>query len=196
MKFQDGTGAGHWAEVDSKNKLHTLSTTRAENELATIEGDSYNVNTGIITLTNATETTVAYIKNNESRGLHIEAIAMGIGPAGGSPTTSEIERATVIKNPTTGDIITNANVMPIHENRNFGQTKTLSINEYVGATGETLVNGSEYLLVYTKDDGRSFITIDTYLPQGKSIAINFKATTGTTSIAVYMAFIGHLESTS
>ena len=60
----DGTGTGAKVKVDSANRLHTHSVTEDLIEYAASQGDSYNINTGTINLTSATESALLYFKNN------------------------------------------------------------------------------------------------------------------------------------
>jgi hypothetical protein len=48
---QDGTGRGYHAKVDANFRLHTQSVTDTAEQAANREGDAYNINTGVITLT-------------------------------------------------------------------------------------------------------------------------------------------------
>ena len=81
QQIRDGAGTGYLAKVNANQRMYTSAVTRADNVDATKRGDSYNINTGMITLTNATESAVAYVKNNETQDLHITAIAVGLGPS-------------------------------------------------------------------------------------------------------------------
>jgi hypothetical protein len=77
--IQDGTGKGYTAKVDSENRLEVTSVSTQAEESASSKGFSYNINTGIITLTNATKTPVLYIKNNEVVGIKEREIKNIIG---------------------------------------------------------------------------------------------------------------------
>ena len=150
MPFQiaGGNGGTYTAHVNSDGKLEVAAITREEDAQATLEGDSYNVNTGIIDLTDAVDTPVLYLKNNETRGLHVKAIAVGI-EYDTSGSTAEIEKVTIIRNPTTGTIITSTPTnVDIKVNRNFGSTNILTADAYKGATGHTMTNGDDYLLLF------------------------------------------------
>ena len=62
--IMDGTGKGYQAQVDEKNRLRVLAVGKTIAEDAAKAGDSYNINTGTITLTSASESGVLYLKNN------------------------------------------------------------------------------------------------------------------------------------
>jgi hypothetical protein len=189
-EIKDGTGSNYAAKVNKNNRLYTNSVTTQENLNATKLGNSYNVNTGVITLTNATETPIAYLKNNEDEDLHIVSIAVGVGPSTGG--SGGIPKITIIRNPTTGTITSGSNV-DISCNRNYGSAKTLSVDAKKGATGSTMTNGADHIIFFQTSNGRLFASIDEVLPKGHSIGIKFDPQTGNTSQDVYAALICHLE---
>ena len=106
MKIEDGTGTGKLARVDNNQRLHTDAITENIKDAESEQGNSYNLNTGDITLTSAAKTTVFYFKNNEDADYHITAFIYNLGNSTGGSGDVKID---VVSNPTTGDIITNAN---------------------------------------------------------------------------------------
>ena len=192
LVMKDGTGTGNTMKVDSNNRAHTYSVTINEENQANEDGDAYNINTDDITLTNATETPVLYVKNNEDKDLHITAFALHAGSTTGG-TTSEDIKWTVIRNPTAGTIISNANNVAIKSNRNFGSTDTLLADAYKGATGETMTDGDDHIVFKSTNQSRVYATIDELIPKGSSIGIKCAPQTSNTSMTVYAAAICHLE---
>jgi len=191
MKVDDGTGAGYSAKVNKNKELHVFSVGVTESEYANRQGDAYNINTGLITLTNAVDTPVLYIKNNETRDLQITAEVFGLKTSTGGTATETVD-ITVVKNPTAGTTISNANAVDINSNRNYGSPKTLLADTYKGATGETMTDGDDHLFIFSPDFSRVFATIDEVVPQGKSIGVKIKPPTSNTSMPVYVAAICHL----
>ena len=189
MKIVDGKGRGYSAEVDADNKFHVLATTRSENELATIDGESFNINTGVMTITGTLSSALLYLKNNETRGIHVEALAVGIISSNSS--TSAV--TTVVRNPTSGDIIGGASAVDIESNRNFGSSKTLDVDAYKGAAANTFNDGDDSLIFQHNPSSRLFATIDLYIPQGKSIGIKVLPPGGNSSMEIYIAVVCHLE---
>lgn len=192
MKLDDGTGAGYSVKVNKNKEAHVYAVTTTNAEYANDQGDAYNINTGLITLTNAVDTPVLYIKNNETRNLHITAEVFGIKTSAGGTATETVD-VTVIRNPTGGTTISNANDVDIKSNRNYGSPKTLSADAYKGATGETMTGGEDHLLVISPDFSRVFASIDEIIPQGKTIGVKIKPPTSNTSMPVYVAAICHLN---
>jgi outer membrane protein assembly factor BamB len=188
FKIKDGTGDKYRARVDKKKRLHADSVTRTQEELANIEGNAFNINTGVITLTNATETPIMYLKNNDDKDLTIEAIAVGVGPSTGG--SGGIPKITIIRNPTTGTTIDNTNDVDIKSNRNYGSSNQgTNIVAYKGATGETMTDGDDHIIFFQNSSGRLFASINEVLPKGTSIGVKFDPQTGNTSQDVYCAFI-------
>lgn len=192
MRIDSGTGNCQSAKVDNENKLHTRAVTETELTHSVIEGDGYNINTGIITLTNDTDTPILYLKNNELRPLHITAIIVGLNfSTGGSAT--DMGLITLVRNPTAGTIVSGATDADISANRHFGSTNTLTADAYKGATGDTMTDGTDYIYSYQNDGGRLFLGLDEHLPKGASIGVKLQAPSGNTSMACYVAVVCHLQ---
>ena len=75
---QTGTGDGYLAKVNANQRLYTTSITIDENLAATKDGRSYNVNTGTITLTDAVDTPIIYMKNNEVEAAQFKKLSRRI----------------------------------------------------------------------------------------------------------------------
>jgi hypothetical protein len=190
--IKDGAGTGYSVKVNGNNRLYTNSVTVSEDYQATKIGNSYNINTGVITLTDAADTPIIYFKNNEEQSFHITAIAVGVGPSTGG--SGGIPKITVIRNPTTGTIISSTPTdVDINSNRNFGSSNTLDVLAYKGATGDTMTDGSDHIIFFQTSSGRLFATIDEVIPKGSSLGVKFDPQASNTSQDVYVALIGHLE---
>ena len=133
-----------------------------------------------------------YFKNNESREVVIETIAVGIGPSTGGVST-EIPEITLVANPTAGTTIDNMNDVDMNVNRNIGSNLNLTALAYKGATGETITDGTDAALFYQATGGRLAAPVTLVLPTGSSIAIKVKAPTSNTSMNVYAALILYIK---
>ena len=194
MIIKDGTGSGKLQKVDINNRAHSYSVSISEAAQALQDGDSYNWNTGNITLTDAVDTPVMYLKNNEDRDLLIDSLALGFkGDTGGSAT--DMVEITIVRNPTTGTTITNANNADINQNRDFASSNTFTGLVYKGATGETITNGDDILFLYSGTGTRLFASIGLHLAKGDSVAVKVKPRASNTSMVMYAALIGHLQVT-
>ena len=190
-QIKDGTGKGYLAKVNPNQRLYTQTINQVLSAASNDNGDAYNVNTGLITLTNAVDTPVIYIKNNEDEDIHVDAIAVGLSPSV-SGTSLEMVQFTVIRNPTLGNIVSSGVAVDINSNRNYSSTKTLTADTFKGATGNTMTDGNDHILVFANDGARSFIALEELIPKGSSFGIKIKPQTGNTSMIVYVAVILYL----
>jgi hypothetical protein len=186
--IKDGAGAGYGMKVDKINRAHTLSTTISESVSGSKNGDSYNLNTGLISITG--DATLIYIKNNEDVDLVIEAIALGSFEG---ITHSDDPYITLVRNPTGGDLISDGTAVSMNQNRNFGSSNTLTADVYKGKVGGTVSGGDNIAILQATPGGRSFYTINFVLPKGASLAIDLTANATSGSANWYAALICYLS---
>jgi hypothetical protein len=195
MIIENGVGNGNKMFVDANNQAHIFSTQRTVIQDAVVKGNAYNINTGWVALTTATESAVLYFKNDESpangeSAISIDAIAVGIDDEG---TTTGMSTVTVIKNPTTGTIIDGASAVAMNVNRNLGSSKTLATSTlaYKGAEGNTFTDGTDFALFGQQPGSRGFYTVDARLERGSSIGVKIDTDTSSGTTNVYVALIIH-----
>jgi hypothetical protein len=190
MKVESGSGNGREAKVGNNNRLFTDTVTTPEGVQALKDGDAYNLNTGIVSI--SATTGMFYLKNNEDKNLFIEAIVVGTG-AGSYNTTGEVQ-IQVTRNPSTGTLIDNATAVSQNANRNFGSAKTLSATAYkAAASGNTITDGTDTILIgHPNAQGRTFATINLLLEKGNSIGVEVNPNLSSGSINCYVAAICHL----
>lgn len=187
MIIEDGKGSGRKAQVDADNRLRTNSINLDQQVASNNTGDAYNINSGNITFSAAG--TLLYIKNNEDLDLVIETIIIGQG----SGTTSNIGEMAIVRNPTGGDLISDATAVSQNANRNFGSNKTLGVLAYKGKSGGTLTGGSDAALVYVGTSGRAAIPINLLLPKGSSVGLKLDPKLSSGSVKAYAAAICYLR---
>ena len=186
--IEDGTGKGNKVKVDANNRLHTQAVTETEGLAAIKEGDAYNINTGLISITG--NATLIYIKNNEDQNLVIEAIAIGSFEG---ITHSDDPYLTIVRNPTAGDLISDATAVSMNQNRNFGSSKTLTANVYKGKVSGTITGGNDLGILQVTPASRSYYTINLEIPKGSSMAIKLTANLSSGSANYYAALICFLK---
>lgn len=191
--IKDGEGSGVYAGVTNGNRIKVVSISVPVDDAANRQGEAFHLNTGLITLTNDLETTVFYLRNNETVDLVLDSALFCLG---GSTNGSGDGRVIVVYNPTAGDIITNANA-GFQSNSNVGATRILLADLYIGASGETKVTGSQgpSVLVPTGTGNLPVSGPTTIIPQGRSIAINIIPPAGNTSQKIQVLFDVHKEFT-
>lgn len=191
MIISDGGLTGNKASVSPQGRLKTSAVTLSQSEREAFIGDKFNINTGSITLTNATETTLMYIKNNADLDFVISTFIYNLGnTTGGSGDIT----ANVIRQPTAGDIITNANNVDVVSNLNFGSSKTASLDAYKGASGESVVTDGDVSIstISPSPTGRIAITNATLvMPKGTTLAVNYTPPTSNTSQVVQIVASGY-----
>jgi hypothetical protein len=184
--------------IDTNQHLHTEAVTRGEKDQAALKGWRFNINTGDITVTNATETSMLYVKNTGDDDMVVDSLIYNLGATASGTGDVKID---VVRNPTAGGIITNANDVAVgpgvSANQNFGSTNTMTGLFYKGATGETLLSGGDGVTISTRsasNTGRILISLGaTALPKGSAIGINYTPPTSNTSQIVQFAIACHVR---
>lgn len=194
MIITDGKGTGYQAQVNTKGQLETCSVTLVQSSQASNDGDSYNINTGVMTLTSANKSAVLYVKNNETKPILIDALFYLVGNSTGGTGDMLI---TVLRNPTTGTVVSDATAAEMAGvNRNFGSSKTLDADIYKGGEGKTLTDGDKVIeSIFNQVPTRAVISAGAIvLPKGSSIGIEVTPATLNTSLDVEFAISCYLES--
>lgn len=183
----DGKGSGFRAQVDSDNRLHVNSVTRLQIDQAALLSEAYNISTGSMSLTSANESGVFYLKHEGIDPLVIKEILVILGASTGGSGSGLIK---IIKNPTTGTLITEAKAAATVSNRDFSSSKELSTLVYKGEEADTLTDGDTFA-VSSRDAGFagvvSFDAAPIVLRKGNSIALTFTPATGNTSQSIVIA---------
>lgn len=189
MKILDGKGKGIAAQVDSSNRLRTHAVTKSEGLHSSEEGNGYNINTGLITSVNG-NASLLYIKNNETKDLVIESIIVGIFEG---ITHSDDPYMSIIRNPTGGDIISDATAVQSNVNRNFASNNVLVADVFKGKVSGTVTGGSTLGIFQLTPATRTVIPVNLILPKGTSVGLTLTANVGSGSASVYAAAFTYLK---
>ena len=186
MILDDGTGSGSRAKVDSNNRLYTNAISRAEVEQSILIGNGYNINTGLVSITNAgVDNAVWYFKNDGSLDVILFEILIILGTSTGGVGDGTLK---VFRNPTGGTIISGALAVEANVNRNFASSNILDATTYKGATASTLTGGDTF--GSTNRSGTAVINFSStpiVLKTGNSIGITWSAATSNTAQSVRIA---------
>lgn len=187
MIIENGAGDGKKLKINGRNEAEVFAVTESEAQYAAEQGDAYNINTGDIGV--AGDATLLYFKNDEDREVILEAIAIGIR---GSTITDQAT-VTIVRNPTGGDLISDATAVDMNANRNFGSSKSLKTTSlaYKGKVSGTVTGGSDAAQFYMGNNSRLYASINFEIPKGSSIAIKIEGTT--TGGNAYGALILHVK---
>ena len=186
MFIEDGTGDGFQAKVNSRKQILAEAVSSTIVEDASANGNSYNVNTGTITLTSDSKSAILYLKNNGDNDLTISQIGyLFCNSTNGAGDAS----AEVIKNPKAGTLISTATVVDINQNKNFGSSSTITVDAYKGAEASTITDGDlSYLSLFKALGAYTINTGSIVLPKGSSIGINVTPQAGNTSMSIQCFF--------
>lgn len=186
MIINDGTGKGNQVKVDADNRLYSNAVTREEVELSIFKGNGYNINTGLVNITNAgVDNAIWYLKNNDSEDLIIHEILIILGTTTGGTGDGTLK---VFRNPTGGTIVSNAVAVEANVNRNFSSSNILDVDTFKGATADTLTGGTT--LGSTNRSGASVVNFTStpfLLKTGNSVGITWAASSGNTAQGVRVA---------
>jgi len=188
--LEDGTGSGSKLKIGTDNRLQARVVRETEIVHATESGNSYNWNTGLISITG--DATLIYLKNNSDNQLVITDIAIA---AFDGITHSDFPYITLVRNPTGGDLISDATAISMNQNRNFGSTNSAVVNVYKGKVGGTITGGNDIAILQTGKTGRSLFSIDFILTKGTSLGVKLTANRSSGSANYYIALIGYFKDT-
>lgn len=186
--IQDGTGKGNLAKVGNDNRLQVRAVSENEVIHNGESGKAYNFNTGLISVSG--DATLMYLKNTSSENLIITGVALGSFEG---ITHSDDPYVTIVRNPTGGDIISDATAIDMDQNRNFGSNDTAEVTAYKGKTSGTMTGGNDLAILQVSSGGRSFFGLDFILPKGSSIGIKLTANVSSGSANWYTALIGYYK---
>lgn len=185
-----GGPANTKAKVNLSQRLATSATSRSAAKQSVLLSDSFNIISGSVSLTSASESGVFYLKNNENRDLIIEFADIDLGPSTGASAGEPIIK--FIKNPTTGTLISNATAADINSNQNFSSSRVLTVDAFKGVEGATVTDGTDHSLRFTRSDRESELVLDILLEKGDSLAVTILPETGNTAMNVLVVMRAYL----
>ena len=184
MKLQGGNNPNNTASVDTAGRVATTATTLTEQQQAANAGDTYNINTGELTLTTAAETPLFLIKNTgENTRLKISRFFLtALASTGGTGAF----RSAIYYGASAGTILT-APSLPIY-NFNVTSAKTLAVDARLGGTGVTFTPAASPAPIrslFPAAGVRSLTEFDhIVVPQGGAILVTVTPPAGNTSMVV------------
>lgn len=171
MIINDGSGKGHSARVNGNQQLGVRGTAETPVEEAALAGRLFNLNTGTIDLSATGVGTLLYFKNAESADkLIVKNLIIGVGTVGGSPT--DPPEVTVLRNPTAGNLISDATAATANANADFNSGLTLSSLFYKGKDAGTISGGATFDYQYAAGGARTILEVNVVLGLGDSIAVS------------------------
>ena len=177
MEFflKDGTGTGKLARIGSDNYIRTRAVIETEQKAQALIGKSYQIGSGVINITSASESAVLWAKNNEDANLMLTGVNITSKAFTGSSDVVSLAKVYLNGTGLSGGTSTSA------LNNNFGSSRSLSASIQYGGNAQTVTGGTAV--------GAFYIPINTFfntdiawvLPKGVSVGVSFTAGSGTTS---------------
>ena len=177
--IQDGTGTKVKLKVTSANRALVQSVIITEEDDAITRGEGYQIASGTVSFTGATNTGVLYIKNNDDRDFVLDRAVLILGSAVGAASDQDWT-FTVLRNPTAGTTITNQLNAGI-SNSNHGSANTPKVDAYRGLEGDTITNGGGAAQPIKQSIDRIILPLGRRLPKGTTIGFTIIPPVGTTS---------------
>ena len=190
--IKDGTGTGNRVKVDIDNRIHALAVSKSSEQQGAIDGNTYNINTGTITLTDASESGLLYLKNtSEAKRIVISTVGYLIGNSTAGAGDLEL---TIVKGVTGGTLVDAASAVAINSNKNLSVSTQLSATAYKGAQGVTLTGGSDMYKSLLASAATRYViaTGDLILGPNDVIGIKITPQTSNTSMGIQV-FLSIIE---
>lgn len=183
MSTIDDPRTGRGATVDDQYRLRTHAVVEGEELHAVEEGNGYNLNTNLINITG--DATLFYLKNTGFKDIVMEGIFVG---AFDGITYSDSPYLDIIRNPTGGDLITDATPITVNQNRLFTSANSLNADVFQGKVGGTLTGGNSLgLFQLNKTQRTAFTLLNFVLGRGSSIGVKLIANISSGSANFYFA---------
>jgi len=176
--LEDGSGSGFKAKVDSANRVLTRAVSLTEQNNQTRLGRSYNIGTGVVTLTNSADSGVLYFKNNEADDILITGINISSTSATGS--ASKVMLVKTYQKAT--GLSAGSTVMAL--NSNYGSSRDLTADIKVGQTNATVTNGTPVGAFHIPLETFFYTAVSWIIPKGTTIAVSVTPPTSNTSLSL------------
>lgn len=187
MIIKDGTGKGYTVKVDSTNRLKAEAVAQSTQLEASVNGDSYQIGSGVVTLTSASESAVLFVKNNEDKNLILTAVNITSAAMTGSSASVFLAKLY------TGGTTLSASTAQTPLNNNFASNKTLDATVLAGQEAATITNGTAKGAFYIGNNKFFTAGIAWVLPKGATIAVSITPGASNTSFPLTVTLEGHLE---
>jgi len=177
-----GNNPRNAVHVDDEGKIQARAVSISEQSSKSLSGDTYNINTGELILTNDTRTPLFTIKNvGEEKPMVITRFFVTFLPSSGGSGSVHAS----VESSVSGGTLLAEETSPLM-NFNFGSSKVPAAELRIGATGLTATGGILSLeFLFTGDNQRHLISFDAIiLPRGASATFFLTAPPGNTSMIV------------
>ena len=173
--IKDGKGRGYLAGVNKDNQLVTRSTSVVQHTKSAVDGNYYEIYSGLVTLTDAVETGIIYFQNGMSNDIIVDKVFLDVWASTNGVGGGKIK---YYKNPTyTGG----STITPV--NTNFARNDSL-LGTYLKSL-TTLTGGTTWWIGYFSASSANVIEEEKIcIPPGYTFGITITAPTSNTSMAL------------
>ncbi len=182
VRIKNGRGVGNYAEVDSDGRLVTLSTTQTDVTSIVQNGRGFVVSTGIITLTDDSESAILYALINENSDVLITDLTYQFGPSTGGSNPALVNQYVAI---TGGTLVTDADPAAVG-NYNTGSNVSLDTAtlNYKGDQGKTVTGISIGSDLVNVGGPQHIVEGGIIVTKGSNIALTVTPPTGNTNMQI------------
>ena len=172
--LKDGTGNGFLAQVNKDHQLITRATALNQHTKSSVDGNYFELTTGLLEITVATEKGVLYLKNSEDTTIVVDKVFLDVWPSTGGGTDGGTLR--YYKNPTvTGGSSINA------VNTNFKKPDTAGDD----LKNLTTITGTVWWIGYFEPQNSITIEEEKFvIPPGYSFGMSLIAPSGNSSMYI------------
>jgi len=178
-------------KVDKKNRAHVSSDSKPSVDSAIEDGRYFGVNSGYVTLTTDSPSSIMYIKNDSKTPFRLKVFRLAVGP---STNGVGAVKLFLPLNSTGGTLISGGTAAGVI-NLNLGSGNLFNGSALVGAEGSTLTGspGGNLLLVPVDNSISTLYEVDTeaVIPQGFNAGITITPPPGNTSMEVQLLLTGY-----
>ena len=193
MSFiEDGTGDGYSAKVTSGNRLSVLADIETVETQHVKNGDSFNVETPVITLTSGAKSGVLYIKNTGEKDIVITGFFNLTGPSTGALATEHMLLHYEF-NTTAGTLLSATSNVVTAVNKRVGSNKTLPATIQYGAQGLTVDASLTGITSVSTSAGRNTLLLTLALPKSQSVSVSITPFSSNTSMVLIAALDCYIE---
>ncbi len=184
--IKDGTGTGNEQRVDSNNRSHVQSASLDVAVIELLKGNAYDISTGgPITLTDATDSALLYIKNNGDNRLIVNTLFIDSSDSTGGSGTGTL---TWHLNPNAGTLIDEA-IEGQKVSRHIGLPFNISVDAFKAAgVGKTLTGGDDISFPLPAGVGIPFGK-PFVIPKGQSFGVRYQPPAGNTSMTIQVGLL-------
>lgn len=180
--IEDGLGSGQAAGVTPEGRLRVSARSFTLLEDESINGNGFSFQTGIITLTSASESGVFILQSTDTSNVIVfQEIIVSFGKSTGGSGNDVIYRS--YYNPTGGTLLTAKSPIAGVANRNMGLAIPIVANVFQGTEGSTISGGvNAFTRLYVDQSREVFVSQGPVLTNGSAFAVSVQPGAGNTSM--------------